>query len=568
MSDLASRAWQSIRQSRFLVQDPEQLWSMVEAADGATASDLGDLLTQAAKTINEIGTDLRHHSLAVEWEGEGGEAFRKWIYQAAQTTLILGDYSENAGKWLGHAADTLHEVKPQLEILRKQSATARSVLDAHAAKATDVGNHDGGPSDAEMETAKSSYANDSAEAGGLMMKLAQSYTASTEQINALEAPKFPELPGQFVPESLNGGTHITAPPSGGVVSREPISRAQSPHHAAVLDARSSETDPVPLGVSRHHTTSEPVLPHATPERRTDPTNTAIDSVGTLPSIPTAPSTPAVPHSGNSAPDIRTPSPTGLLPPAFGGGATLPRGPVGRGGTSPYGGRSSVPTPSGPSTTGSPRASIPGRGPLGPAGPGGQPAPGHGSSSTAPVRGANGITGGRPVSPTAGRPTGAIPRGNVIGGTPSQQQIPMGRRGSTGGTSPGAAQARGGGRMAAPEGGTQRAGLPARADGIAGGRPKPSQARGRTPLTPGSTRVVRGANADGTHAKRNATAQDASASSPKRRAEGSSSNRGERAAHDERSESRPDQRTETEEEYTRPSPPRLPSGPDGHAQREG
>lgn len=94
----------------------------------------------------------------------GREAFRTWCNQAALATLGLGDYSESAGKWLGHAADTLHEVKPQLEILRKQSATARSVLDAHAAKATDVGNHDGGPSDTEVKTAKTRYANDSADA--------------------------------------------------------------------------------------------------------------------------------------------------------------------------------------------------------------------------------------------------------------------------------------------------------------------------------------------------------------------------------------------------------------------
>ncbi len=138
MSDFADRMWETAGQARFLVQDPEQLWAMVESADGPTVSDLGVLLTEAAGTIKEIGGDLLTHSLAVEWDGEGGEAFRTWCYQAALATLGLGDYSENAGKWLGHAADTLHEVKPQLEILRNQSVSARSVLDSHAAKATDV----------------------------------------------------------------------------------------------------------------------------------------------------------------------------------------------------------------------------------------------------------------------------------------------------------------------------------------------------------------------------------------------------------------------------------------------
>ncbi|GHI05286.1 hypothetical protein Scel_36070 [Streptomyces cellostaticus] len=571
VSDLGSWAWRGIKQSRFFVQDPEQLWAMVEAADATAASDLGDLLTQAAKTINQIGNDLWKHSLSVEWKGEGGEAFRTWIYQASQATLSLGDYSENAGKWLGHAADTLHEVKPQLEILRKQSATARSVLDAHVAKSTDVGSHDGGPSDAAVKKAKTSYANDSAEAGGLMMKLAQSYTASTEQINALEAPKFPELPEQFVPQRIHGGAYISVPSSrGGVGGPEP-EPVQSPEHKAILGARPSEANSLPSN-SRQHVSNEPVLPHATHQRLADPTNTTIDSVDIRPPAPNAPPTPAVSPPGNSAPDVRTPPPTGSLPPAFGGRTTLPQGPRGLGGSSPYGGRNSVPTPSEPITSGTPRASIPGRGRLpgaGPLGPGSQPAPGRGTPSAAPGgRVSNGITGGRPTSPTTGQPAAAIPRGNVIGGTPSQPQTPTGRRSITRSTSPGAAHARGGGRMTEPEGGAQRAGLSARADGIAGGQPKPSQGRGRTPRTPGSAQGVRGGNAGGSQPRRDAGGRDASAPSRKRRTEDSSSNRGERTAHDKRSESRPDQWTETEEEYSRPSPPRLRSGPDGQARQEG
>ncbi|WP_250405584.1 hypothetical protein [Streptomyces cellostaticus] len=36
MSDFAGRMWETIKQERFLVQDPEQLWAMVESADGQT----------------------------------------------------------------------------------------------------------------------------------------------------------------------------------------------------------------------------------------------------------------------------------------------------------------------------------------------------------------------------------------------------------------------------------------------------------------------------------------------------------------------------------------------------
>ncbi|GDY75169.1 hypothetical protein SAV31267_046540 [Streptomyces avermitilis] len=331
MSDLGSSAWRTVRQSRFLTQDPEQLWSMVEGADGATATELGVLLTQAAKTIGEIGTDLRTHSMAVEWEGEGGEAFRKWIHQAALATLGLGDYSASAGKWLGHAGDTLHEVRPQLEILRNQSATARSVLDAHAAKATDIGDHDGSPSDAAVEKAKTSFADDSAEAAGLMIKLAQSYTASTEQIDALKAPEFPELPKRFVPIERDGGTHITAPTADGG-TQGTVARADALGRETDADSGVGGMSSAPRASAPHHLTDLAVGPDAPPRPHTDTTNTAIDSVRTVPSAPAAPSAPPAPPPEPSSPDGRTQPTTGLLPPAFGGRAVTPQVPRAGGGT--------------------------------------------------------------------------------------------------------------------------------------------------------------------------------------------------------------------------------------------
>ncbi|MFD0514124.1 hypothetical protein ACFQ0Q_35175 [Streptomyces aureus] len=210
---LGSHMWGMVKHYRFAVHTPDQLWAMVESADGSTPADLGALLTSAAKTIKEIGDDLKTHSTAVEWDGEGGDAFRKWVHGAALATLSLGDYSEGAGKWMAHAADTLHEVKPQLEILKNSSASARSILDAHAAKATDVGNHVGGPSEASVTSAKSQYDNDSAEAAQLMIKLAQSYAASTEQIDALKAPEFPDMPKRFVPKRFDGNEDVGESPS-------------------------------------------------------------------------------------------------------------------------------------------------------------------------------------------------------------------------------------------------------------------------------------------------------------------------------------------------------------------
>ncbi|MEU5480883.1 hypothetical protein [Streptomyces mirabilis] len=561
MSDLGSRAWEMVKQTRFLAHDPEQLWAMVEPADGATATDLGDLLTQAAKTIKDIGSDLRTHSLAVEWDGEGGEAFRTWCHQAALATLGLGDYSETAGKWLGHAADTLHEVKPQLEILRRQSATARSVLDAHAAKATDVGNHNGGPTDSEVTKAKTQYANHSAEAAGQMMKLAQSYTASTEQIDALEAPEFPELPKQFVPPEIHGGTHISAPSSGGAAGQGTMTQAQTSVHKAAIGTSSSGTSPAPRVAASHHMAVLPVVPDATPGRLPETTNTAIDSVSTLPSAPTVPPSASAPSSGAGDVGVRTSSPTGLLPPTFGAGTTIPPSVRGSEGRAVYGGRGPVPTPSGSATSGASR--VPGRGLTGPFGPGvsgSQPqAPGRGPAVPGAARGANGITGGRPVSPTNGRPVGAIPRGTVVGGIPSQQQPPLGRGTAPGGYGPGTTPPRGNDRTTNPESAAKSARPLAQSNGIVGGQPKTSRQRGRAGLTSGRAGLVRGSGADDARPQSGGTARGASAVAP-------APYGGDRSARDERSRNRTNQRAEDED--GRPSTPRLPSGPDGHARREG
>jgi uncharacterized protein YukE len=557
MSDWGSRAWQMVKETRFVAHDPEELWAMVEPADGATATELGELLTQAAKTIKEIGGDLRTHSMAVEWDGEGGEAFRTWCNQAALATLGLGDYSESAGKWLGHAADTLHAVKPQLEILRKQSATARSVLDAHAAKATDVGSHGGGPSATEVKTAKTRYTNDSADAAGLMIKLAQSYTASTEQIDALEAPEFPKLPERFVPE-VRGETPVSVP-----TGQKSVTPVETSGRRTAVDSDTSGTGSAPQVSAPHHPASLAHVPDRVPGGHTNPTNTAIptstaiDSVGTLPSTPSAPAAGADPLPGVSSPDGRTSSPSGVLLPGLGGTAMFPPGTGPGGGRPAYGVRSSLRMPSEPGASGSSR--VPGRGlPTSPvpgvsgAGTGTPRTSGKGLPSPASVRGTNGITGGRPISP-AGRSAGAIPRGTVVGGTSNEQQTPMGRGGVAGGTSEGATPAARSGEGVPGREGTARGGprSPAQSGGIIGGQPKRAPQRRRALFTPGGEGLVRGANAnaDGTLPQGGGTTRGGSAAPPAR---ADRSPRGERTR--DRSEGRVDDGSNRHQDDQRVIPP--------------
>ncbi|MEV1019684.1 hypothetical protein [Streptomyces sp. NPDC050264] len=501
------------KQYRFAVHTPEELWAMVEPADGAAAADLGVLLTTAAKTIKDIGDDLKTHSTAVEWDGEGAEAFRKWIDHAARATLSLGDYSESAGKWLGHAADTLHEVKPQLESLKNSSAPARSILDAHDAAATDVGNHDSGPSASSVKTAKSQYDNDRAEASLLMTKLAQSYSASTEQIEALRAPEFPALPKQFVPDSRDDLSHRPDEASG---DSSGAGTAAAVSGAGVVAAGAAVLGEAAHGASLagggHQAAVTSVSHRPVPDLASGSPGTSLDRAGTLPS-PTAAtvSSPAAPPSALPGGSPGTgPAVPGAPPPVFastGRSAASPRGlgSAGRVPSSP-GGRGPFGVPEGTGAPGSSRGVTPGReAPVA-----GRPGiPGVQGGTASPVRGpggvssgqpSNGIAGGRPVSQQTGRGTSAIPRGTVVGGSPSERGS-----GARGGAPEGSARTGAASRRDTTVGTVRKIGgsggrMPAGSDGVAGGQPQQtSKARRASLATTRAAGGTRGAAANRSNA---------------------------------------------------------------------
>ncbi|MEU6390365.1 hypothetical protein [Streptomyces sp. NPDC046939] len=565
------------------MHSPEELWAMVEPADGGTASDLGALLTAAAKTIKEIGGDLKTHSTSVQWEGEGADAFHKWIDQAARATLSLGDYSETAGKWLGHAADTLHEVKPQIEALKNSSASARSVLDAHDAASKDVGNHDGGPSTSAVKTAKTQYDNDRAEAALLMTKLAQSYAASTEQIEALQAPEFPELPERFVPWRRDGredvspssdtppGTGTAAAVSGVGVAAAGAAALKEAAHGASLAGGGHQASPT------HQASPLSVPPRAVPYIPPSGPNTGLDGVGALPP-PAAPApspTATTPPSSlpGGAPSLATPPPG--APAIFGGAgrsAAPQRGPGGgRGPTAPFPrgplaasedtGRAGT-----PGVAGTPRGAAPERGVSGAARPGvpavegGRVSPVRGPGPASPERSPHGIAGGRAASTQTGRAAGSIPRGTVVGGSPAQQ-APGSRAGTSEGarrgtTSPGRGIAAGSGHGS----GVPGARMPAHADGVAGGQPQKAKPNRNASAAVDRSGLARRAADDPAEARRGPTGSS-SASSRKDAARTVSAPRprGERSA--EEGEQPEEDKAEPEQQTAQSMPaPRLPGLP--------
>ncbi|MBO1334130.1 hypothetical protein [Streptomyces sp. VRA16 Mangrove soil] len=556
--------WSAAKTARFAAHTPEALYAMVEPANGATAADLGRLLTQASTTIKEIGDDLKTHSTAVEWEGEGGDAFRKWIHETSLATLSLGDYSETAGKWLGHAADTLHEVKPQLETLKDSSLAAQKVLDAHAAKATDVGNHDGGPSTTEVESAQKQAGGDQAEAAQLMMKLAQSYNASTEQIEALKAPEFPVLPTRFVPEIVDGDEDVydssqdtgTAAVVGGV-------GVAAVGAAAIGEA--SRSSSLAYGNSSASAPSTAHAARVVPDFTTGGTGTSLDRVGTLPS-PSVPATapPATPSLQGGTSGLSAPT-TGAPPPVFGGATSRtgvpPRGAGAAKTPSAFGPRGPLGTPASPGETGAPgtpRGTAQGRGVPGLSGrqgtPSGAPSSVRGPGGASPGRAANGISGGRPTTPQAGRPATAPSRGTVVGGTPTQST--PGARGAAAEGAPraGANFARGSGYAQGRGAASDGARLPAHSDGVAGGQPQASKTRRNQPPATRGAGLLHGAAGDAAHTQRvGAPARGSVGTSRKddARNEPAERSRDERAASEE---------TEAEQNQRPLPPPRLPGLP--------
>jgi hypothetical protein len=413
----------------------EEMLAMVKAANPETLKTLSDQLTDAGKTITEIGEDLRAYIKGVRWEGEAGKAMELWGDQAWKATLQLGTYSTVGGTWIGNAAQTLREVKANLP---DKDATAQANYDAAVKYRNDPDSED------IRREAWSKMTEDHAQAVQQMNKLAQSYSFSTFVISAAEPPTFPPPPGQFVPradeqrsEYIGTGTGRTSGTERG--TGEPYLPAS---HKEVNEVRPDSPSTV---------RTETVVP-----RQDRPVDMGIDSVDTLPPQTQIPQTPV------GTPPVGRPE-TNVLPPVVGippmqGGKTTGPASVPPGGSKGFPNARNVVSPSG-----------------------------GGINSRMPRD--SGITGGRPVPPSSGRPTGGIPRSNVIGGDSTARGLTgrgmshmPGMPGGPAGTGQGGAF---GGRRLASEGG-----------GMVGGRPSQSGQAGARPFTAGGSGLVRGTPAGG------------------------------------------------------------------------
>lgn len=407
----------------------KQMIAWLDQANSTAVQGVADRLSSAAKEISKIGEELKIRPQMVKWKGDGAESFRTWSADLANSTLRLGEFSRDASKRLGEAADAIALAK---------AAIPRPTGDPEASlKAAESARND--PDSAEL-IRKLNGEREAAAAE--MRKLSQTYTHSVAQLDKLERPTFPPPPQVVMPQgnkTVEDARYLspTAPSVGNnTVSPEMQSPALRP----------AEDTP------RRIASAEAFSPASLPPSATSPVHMGIDSVVTRPEAPTVPNiAPALGQAGGGRPDVGLPPVVGGVPPTLNKGV--------------------VPLPS---TNGSGRpvsAVRPSLAMPGPNGPGsgqvGRPSP------------ANGIVGGRPAPQTTGRPVGGLPRGLVVGGEGAHGgRAPM-MHAPGGAVGSGQSGIVGGRRLAGEAGGT------------VGGRPQQPGQSGARPFTPGGTGLVRG-----------------------------------------------------------------------------
>ncbi|WP_406123192.1 translation initiation factor IF-2 [Streptomyces sp. NBC_00989] len=451
----------------------EQMLAWLDQAHPGTVRFAADRLTAAAEEIRKIGEELKVRPQYVEWKGAGADAFRIWAGDLANSTLRLGDFSDDAAKWLGQASDA---------IAHAQASIPRDTKSAQANPNAATLAHNG--SDATAVSTKS--ANELAalaaakekvrqEAALQMLKLGQSYRLSATQLDGLERPAFPPPPDAIRPPEKYGSSEDLARSedpsshrSGGRATVSDLVDADGVTHTRAAQPDQPEAKTIAVGQT---SADRPVL-----DDRESSTQVGIDSVGSLPDS----SHPATSTTGGVPAPVRPE--TGALPsvgaiaaPIAGVGSRGPVGFSGPGGSA-VGGRTSGPLGQGT------RGSVIGRG-AGEASPvpngdlrgsgaaSGRSAPGPGLPAGRGVPAGSGISGGRPTgTPTTGRSTGRPSGSTVVGGE---------RAGSRGPT----------GRVPVAEPGRQATAgpvagrsFPTPSNGVVGGTP---QRTGRTPARPGA-----------------------------------------------------------------------------------
>ncbi|WP_180989701.1 hypothetical protein [Streptomyces cahuitamycinicus] len=418
-----------------------ELNAMIDMVESAKPEDLelaGTALLNAQTAIEEAAEELEGHITRVDWEGESGEAFRKWGANLVIHARKLAAFADAAGTQVTAAATGLASVRSAMPP-RDTREDPKAVADIPTPKQIE--------SNAEYAAAVKAE-KDRQEAINQMNRLASFYAVSEEIMAAQEPPTFEPMPDVGVPKpDPSYGFRIEGGQGTGGLG--------SAHQSLVAAHDSSSTT---TGHARSGDPTPPLKQVDAPTVSSDANiGTKIDSVGTLPSQETTrPSTNAAPtmtgpSGGNGG--TTSPLPSGTVPPALSrqagrasdfAGANRNRAPIstqGRTGTSSgtIGGRGTIGPMGHAPTTGQSGARGGSASPMGRGVSGGMPRTvggpasdrAGGASSTGAARG-NGVVGGRPATGPQGATGSKVPRGTVVGaGGNTGSRAPVGQIGQRG-----------------------------------------------------------------------------------------------------------------------------------------
>ncbi|MFF9637908.1 hypothetical protein ACF1D2_25440 [Streptomyces bacillaris] len=389
--------------------DLNAIIDLVENSNPADLENAGEALWKARDAIRSAAKDLGDYIDKVDWQGESGEAFRKWGKGLVGHATKLSDFADAAGTQITVAGTGLASVRNSMPP-RDRRMIQTDVDDILFPARTQTN-----PVYAEAMAVEKNRQ----EAINQINRLASYYAVSEEVLAAQEPPRFDQRLGIDVPRPVGNGEQNVSPglSSGGT---ETLGAGRA---APVVSERAALGGSPGAGNQSGRSPAEVLGPAPVLDGRV---GTEINSVAppTVPNTLTTTAPPTPPVANGPGPNVPTP------PMVTSFGNQVPAGPP------RYTGASGGPRSVNPVGGGLGKAAPMGAGPTtarGDAGmPVGRPSPMASGPSAAgrigggtqpPMAGQSGVMGGRPTAAPGGA---AVPGSSrtgqgtgIVGGTPQR-----------------------------------------------------------------------------------------------------------------------------------------------------
>ncbi|MFE7457198.1 hypothetical protein [Streptomyces sp. NPDC057554] len=462
-----------------------QLNTMIDLVQNSNPSDLesaGQALWRARDAIRSAAAELEGHIDGVDWQGESGQAFRKWGKGLVAHAKKLEDFADTAGTQITVAGTGLASVRAAMPP-RDSRAVPKKPDEVDLLKRVE-----GNPEyDAAVKVEKNRQ-----EAINQINRLASFYAVSEATLAAQEPPRFDRELGIDMPLPVGRDRPAPGASSAGA---DQVLGGNAVQGASV---RATTVGPDTVGPSGGRVSGETLGPAPVLDRSV---STEINSVA-APAVPTtlnntAPAPPAVTNGPGTvgvtpppvAPSFGNPVPAGSsrVPGAPGATRHVGNGGGGLGRTSPPGASATARSGTGPAV-----------GRPSPMSNGGPSAIGRSVGGTQPpAAGQSGVMGGRPVAAQGGTAAPGASRtgqGNgIVGGTPQRTvSSPSSGTGGVRGVSPGTVIGGPGATQAGTSAGRpgQRGAVTSGVNGVLGA-PRGASGSGSKGFTSGGAGLVRG-----------------------------------------------------------------------------